>query len=75
MTVPNTEILGRKSVPAPLFTTKDQSGFKFEIIVVRVIVIVIVAVMQMAVATAAAFVLTFTTASFLLQRGMPVSLN
>jgi hypothetical protein len=38
-------------------------------------VVVNVAVMQMAVATATALVLTFTAASFLLQRGMPLSLN
>lgn len=69
----NTEILGRKSVPAPLFTTKGQSGFKVEIIVVGLVVIV--AVMQMAVATAAALVITSTTVSFLLQREMPISLN
>jgi hypothetical protein len=58
MTLTNTEILGRKSVPAPLFITKGQCRFEV------VGVVVIVAVMQMAVATAAALVVTIITASF-----------
>ena len=64
MTLTNTEVLGRKSVPFPLFTTKGLCGFKVVIIVVGVVVIV--AVMQMAEANAGA--LPFTSASLLLQR-------
>jgi len=52
MALTNTEILGRKSVPVSLFTTKGQCGFKVVIIAAGVIVIVVVT--QMAVATVAA---------------------